>query len=71
MAKKTAKVEENLDLIRDLTSNAIINTNSNAYEARLNQIAKEKLDRQQSTDIEDLKTDIAEIKKLLKTLASK
>ena len=71
MANMTAQVFENNDLLRDLTSNAIINTNSNAYEARLNQIAKEKLDRQQSTDIEDLKTDIAEIKKLLKTLASK
>lgn len=71
MAQKTAKVEENSDLIRDLTSNAIINTNSNAYNVRLNQIAKEQLDLQQSADIENLKTDIADIKKLLKTLASK
>jgi hypothetical protein len=71
MAQKTAKVEENSDLMRDLTSNAIINTNSNAYNIRLNQIAKEQLDLQQSADIENLKTDIADIKKLLKTLASK
>jgi hypothetical protein len=71
MAQKTAKVEENSDLMRDLTSNAIINTNSNAYNVRLNQIAKEQLDLQQSADIENLKTDIADIKKLLKTLASK
>lgn len=71
MANKTATVEENKDLKRDLTSNAIINTNSNAYEARLKAIAKEKLDQQQSADIVDLKKDMAEIKKLLKTLASK
>jgi hypothetical protein len=71
MANKTATVEENKDLKRDLTSNAIINTNSNAYEARLKAIAKEKLDQLQSADIADLKKDMAEIKKLLKTLASK
>ena len=67
----TAQVFENNDLLRDLTSNAIINTNSNAYQARLNQIAKEKLDAQQSSDIANLQKDMAEIKKLLKTLASK
>lgn len=71
MANKTATVEENKDLKRDLTSNAIINTNSNAYEARLQVIAKEELDQLQSADIADLKKDMAEIKKLLKTLASK
>jgi len=71
MVQKTAQVLENKDLIRNLTSNAIINTNSNAYQARLNQIAKEKLDAQQSSDIANLQKDMAEIKKLLKTLASK
>ena len=71
MAKKTAQVIENNDLFRDLTSNAIINTNSNAYDARLHQIAKEKLDQQQSTDIANLLKDMTEIKNLLKTLASK
>ena len=71
MAKKTLKVEDNPDLIRDLSSQAIINTNSNAYEARLHQIAKVKLDEQQSADIEVLKEDMKEIKKLLKKIASK
>ena len=65
---RTKKIKDNPDLIKDTTSQAVINTNSNAYEARLNQIAKAKLDVQQSADIEDLKTDIAEIKKLLKNL---
>lgn len=71
MAKKTLKVKDNPDLIRDLSSQAIINTNSNAYEARLAQIEKVKLDEQQSADIEVLKEDMKEIKKLLKNMASK
>ena len=71
MAKKTLKVKDNPDLVRDLSSQAIINTNSNAYEARIQQIAKVKLDEQQSADIEDLKEDMKEIKKLLKNIASK
>ena len=51
MAKRktgTAKVENNPNFVRDLSSNAIINTSSNAYEARLAQIEKGKLDIQQS-----------------------
>lgn len=71
MAKKTLKVKDNPDLVRDLSSQAIINTNSNAYEARIQQIAKVKLDEQQSADIEVLKEDMKEIKKLLKNIASK
>ena len=71
MATKTVKVEDNPDLVRDLTNQAIINTNSNAYDARLQQIAKVKLDEQQSADIEELKKDMTEIKKLLKKIASK
>ena len=71
MAKKTLKVKDNPYLVRDLSSQAIINTNSNAYEARIQQIAKVKLDEQQSADIEVLKEDMKEIKKLLKNIASK
>lgn len=71
MATKTVKVEDNPDLVRDLTNQAIINTNSNAYDARLQQIEKAKLDERQSADIEDLKKDMIEIKKLLKQIASK
>ena len=73
MAKKqnTAKVEDNPDLERDLSTNAIINTSMNAYQARLNQIEKSKLDAQQSADIVQLKKDVGEIKKLLEKIASK
>lgn len=69
--KKTIQVEDNIDLVRDVASGAIINTNKNAYEARLARIEKAKLDEQQTADIEVLKKDMAEIKSLLKKMASK
>lgn len=65
------QVEENNDLVRDTSSNAIINTNRSAYEARLAQIEKTKLDAQQSDKINNLEKDVAEIKHLLKQLVSK
>jgi|TARA_Y100000310_G_scaffold60019_1_gene55407 hypothetical protein len=73
MAKKqkTAIVEDNPDLVRDLSTNAIINNSDKAYEARLSQIAKSKRDEKQSEDIMELKKDVEEIKKLLKKIASK
>ena len=71
MASKKVKIEGNNNLVRDMASGAIINTNKNAYEARLLRIEKAKLDQQQSADIADLKKDMAEIKKLLKGMASK
>jgi len=73
MAKRTGKVkvENDLNLVRDLSSNAIINTSSSAYEARLAQIQKGKLDIQQSKDIKNLKKDVEEIKALLQKIASK
>ena len=69
--KKTVSVKDNPDLVRDMSSKAIINTNTSAYEERLAQIEKERLDKQQSADIEVLKQDMADIKKMLKNLASK
>ena len=72
MAKaKTAIVEDNPDLVRDLSTNAIINNSDRAYEARLSQIAKSKRDEKQSEDIIQLKEEVQEIKKLLKKIASK
>ena len=59
-----AIVEDNPDLVRDLTTNAIINNSDRAYEARLNQIQK-------GNELENLKKDVAEIKKLLKEIAGK
>ena len=73
MAKKqkTTKVEDHPNLERDLSTNAIINTSMTAFQARLNQIEKTKLDAQQSEDIVQLKKDVKEIKKLLEKIASK
>ncbi len=69
---KKVKVENNPDLVRDTSTNAIINTNSGAYEARRAQIAAVKLqkqiDDQQRKDIDQLKTDMVDIKKMLEKL---
>ena len=70
--KKKVQVENNPDLVRDTSTNAIINTNSSAYEARRAQIgavnAQQKSDEQQRQDIDQLKTDMVEIKKMLEKL---
>ena len=75
MARKkkteTAQVEDNPELVRDLSTNAIINTNNTAFENRLKQIEKSELDAKQSEDIVQLKKDVEEIKKLLEKIASK
>ena len=66
------KVENNPSLVRDMSNQAIINTNTDAYLARRAQIKlteqKRKLDEQQSIDIDNLKDDVAEIKKMLQKL---
>ena len=66
-----ARVKNNPDLERDLSTMAVINTNTTAYEARLAHIEKSKLDAQQSEAIVQLKKDVGEIKKLLEKIASK
>ena len=70
--KKKVQVENNPNLVRDTSTNAIINTNSSAYEARRAQIsavnAQQKIDEQQRQDIDQLKTDMVEIKKMLEKL---
>lgn len=70
-----AIVEESPNLVRDMSTNAIINTDRSAFEQRLNQIAKQReqseIDAKQREDIDSLKKDMAEIKKLLKGMASK
>ncbi len=77
MAKRkgTVKITEDINLERDLDTSAVINTNISGYEARLNRINQRKtqvkIDAKQREDIESLKTDVAEIKKMLKQMASK
>jgi hypothetical protein len=71
----TVKITENRNLERDLDTSAVINTNITAFQARLNRINNRKeqviIDARQREDIESLKTDVAEIKKMLKQMASK
>lgn len=69
--KKIAKIKDNPDYIKDLSSGAVINTNNSAYEARLAQVQKRKLDEKQSADIEDMKKEIAQLTKLVKKLVDK
>jgi flagellin-like hook-associated protein FlgL len=73
--KKIVEIVDEPNLVKDLTSGAVINTNRSAYEARIQardrKAVQAETDLQQSKDIESLKADMAEIKKLLKSIASK
>lgn len=62
------RIEDNIDLERDVTSNAVINNNTAAYNSRINQKIMKK---NQQEEIAEIKNDIAEIKALLKNLGGK
>jgi len=64
MAKK--KIKENNDLVKDTSSQAVINTNSMAFAQRREQMAKLV---QKDNRIEQLEADVAELKKLIKGLS--
>ena len=55
-------------MVKDTTSQAVINTNSNAILARRAQIAQEKAKEE---ELQSMKNDIAEIKELIKQLGKK
>jgi hypothetical protein len=65
-------IKNNVSLARDLTSGAVINTNDSLYQKRLNEIKsleQQKIkDDQFDSEFNALKTDVNEIKTLLKTL---
>ena len=65
---RTKKIKDNPDLIKDTTSQAVINTNSTAIQARRAQIA---LNKVKETELQIMKDDIAEIKLLIKQLGNK
>lgn len=74
MKQKYAKVEGHPNLIRDLTSNAIINTDTLAFnQYNLNkqkrESDKQKINRIES-DLIELKSSIDEIKSLLKGICN-
>ena len=59
------KVKDNLDLERDTISGAIINTNEAAYQQRLRQ---KRARKEQAKEMDSIKSDIAEIKAMLRKL---
>jgi len=69
------KVEGYSDLVRDLNTNAIVNTNESEYQAYMRRFkAREKNNdilRDTVKEINTLKTELYEIKKLLKEVTNK
>ena len=59
------KVTDNPDLVKDTTSQAVINTNSNAL---MNRRAQMHALQSKDQEIADIKKDIEELKKLVKKL---
>jgi len=72
---KVAKVEGHKDLIRDLHSNAIVNTNTTEYSLYLQRrkLREKNNDELRNTvkEINTLKSELFEIKKLLKEVINK
>ena len=66
------KVEGNTSLVRDVSSNAIVNTNMSEYNDYMitRQVAIARVERvnQQTEDINNLKQDVAAIKEMLTML---
>ena len=70
--KKYIKVETQESLVRDTSSNAIVNNNKNEYENFL-RISEQKYKEKQEfeklkTDVDTIKGDLDEIKSLLKSI---
>ena len=67
-------VEGNADLVRDPKTDQIINTNTSAYEQYISQRKRRKLEKEKSFSVEEdlasLKSEMSEIKSLLKELVN-
>ena len=67
-------VEGNTDLVRDPNTDQIINTNSSAYQQYINRRQKRKREKEKSLNVEEdlanLKSEMSEIKSLLKELVN-
>ena len=67
-------VEGNTDLVRDPNTDQIINTNSSAYQQYINRRQQRKREKEKSLNIEEdlanLKSEMSEIKSLLKELVN-
>ena len=67
-------VEGNSDLVRDPNTDQIINTNTTAYEQYINRRKQRKLEKEKELTVEqdlaNLKSELGEIKALLKELVN-
>jgi len=67
-------VEGNTDLVRDPKTDQIINTNQSAYQQYVTRRNKRKLEKEKSLNVEEdianLKSELGEIKSLLKELVN-
>ena len=67
-------VKDNNDLVRDPNTDQLINTNRNAYQQYVNRREKRKIEKEKSLNIEEdianLKSELGEIKSLLKELVN-
>ena len=67
-------VEGNSDLVRDPNTDQFINTNTTAYEQYINRRKQRKLEKEKSltveSDLASLKSEMSEIKSLLKELVN-
>ena len=72
--KNYIPVEGNSDLVRDPNTDQIINTNTTAYEQYMNRRKQRKLEKEKSLNVEEdiasLKSELGEIKSLLKELVN-
>jgi hypothetical protein len=66
-----AKVKENPDLVRDLDSQAILNTNTDALTSYKKRRSKEREINQSLDDINNMKQDINELKTLMQRILEK
>ena len=66
MARK--KIIENPDLVKDTNTGAVINTNSNAFAQRREQM---RILQEKDAKLAQLESDVAELKKMIKKLGSK
>ncbi len=67
-------VEGNSDLVRDPSTDQIINTNASAYQQYVNRREQRKREKEKSLNVEEdianLKSELSEIKSLLKELVN-
>jgi hypothetical protein len=66
MARK--KIIENPDFVKDTSTGAVINTNTNAFAKRRQQM---QMAIEKDNKLAQLENDVAELKKLIKKLGSK